>query len=274
VWITEVFSKEFIYEQDGKLFKRTYSKSDNGITKIGKPVEVIRKIEFVTSNKEIEMSKKTLIDSLISNCECWSEEDREALEGFSEAKLNSMNEDLEKESQRLEVVNAAMAGFNDADGNSFVFNEETREWDRTDKEPETKEPEVTANNNTTQKKEPQTAEEWLASAPPGIQSAVQNAMAIEANEKKAIINKLISHLDDDAKKVVANRLNSKPLDELRDLAMLSPKEEPVQQFNLPNYAGASVPVGNFTQEPEYDKSDVMPLPTINWAEERKLAANS
>jgi hypothetical protein len=116
----------------------------------------------------------------------------------------------------------------------------------------------------------QTEAEWMAKAPPSIQSAVRNAMQIERNEKAGLIQKITAN---SRNKFTQEQLVAKPLDELRLLAELATEqtEQPLQVY--PNYAGQAAPMGNqqaSTQE-ERRKNALVP-PTTNWKEFAKASA--
>ncbi len=118
---------------------------------------------------------------------------------------------------------------------------------------------------------PQTAEQWFASAPQEIQSAVRNAMEIERRERLGLVERLTVNLQGEAKASLSKRLTAKPLDELRDLALLIPSTIQNSQgyAPLPSWLGAAggAPTVNTDLE---GSDDILPLPTMNFSNERKL----
>ncbi len=208
-----------------------------------------------------ENQKKEVIDGLIANTCCWEEADREVLNGFGDKKLVAMKEHDEKEKRQELVANAAQKGFEDAEGNSHVYNAKSGDWDMTKK----KEPEPVVNQGLQTKVK--TLDEWLADAPPEAKSAVRNAMNIENREKAQIITQVTAGLEGKSKETVINRLKDRPLEELQDLALLNPK--PIEAVvPVASYLGAATPVGN-EQEP-LDQEDILPLPVINWSEKQAV----
>lgn len=51
-YVAEVYDGYFIFEKAEQLFKQGYSKSDTGVTLVGAPVPVMRKVDYVTANEE------------------------------------------------------------------------------------------------------------------------------------------------------------------------------------------------------------------------------
>ena len=108
---------------------------------------------------------------------------------------------------------------------------------------------------------PMTDAEWLASAPPGVQVAVNNAMAVVADERKACIDKLVANAGDNkaALTAVYERMD---LPALRTLA-----SQVVVPVTRNNFAGAApqVPLtGNAAGG--VDEKDILPLPVMNWGQ--------
>lgn len=280
VWIEAVFTSYFVYSVGETLYTLGYSvdmRSNDRVTISSEPsVEVKRVVQYkpVTNNKggENQMSekkKKDMVDKLIANACCWEEKDREFLSGLEDDKLKKLVEQGEKEKRYELIANAVTKGFkfdesiNPSNVIRVVFNAETNEWDveqRKDAKPED-EPETTTNNEEETVK-PKTTQEWMQDAPPEIQSAVRNAMNLEAQHKARIIERLTANLDNEAKSVVVQQLNTNTLEELQVLESLAPKQpEGIQEH--PRYVGASTPTGN-RQTPEIDKDDILPLPAMSW----------
>lgn len=231
----------------------------------------------VVTNQETLMDRKATIDFLVTNCDCWKGTgDREVLNGLTDEKLTTLKAGAEKAQQAEAVANAAREGFGipstitvnampafikdaiakkkaaeDAADGGADDDEEDDAGDKKGKK--------TVKNTATK---PPTANEWLASAPPEIQSAVRNAMAIEQSERDRFIQRLTANLAGEAKQALVNRLSTKALDELKDLALLVP----VRRDDVaPNYAGAAAPTGNH----QVDESDVLEMPVYNWSEMAK-----
>lgn len=220
--------------------------------------------------------KATLVDGIVANCDCWSNEDRETLNGLSDEKLGVLKKHVgklkaieESSKAREAVVNAAKQGFEDQQGNAHTFNDKTGKWET--KVKEEKKDSVLANTKgaeqgTTEK--PQTSEDWMKSAPPEIQSTIRNAMRIEAEEKAGLITRLVANVKDDTKPRIIEGLKLHSIETLRDLVTLVPVPDSQAQANTPSYAGASAPLVNAGAD-DIDEDDTLALPTINWAEESK-----
>jgi hypothetical protein len=295
-FISEVYDDYFVYEQDGKLYKLRYTKLEDGVNLGGSPVEVMRETTYVSvTNSEAskgdnmaklnDTEKKKLIDNLIGNCSCsgpkpWTEEDRAALNAMSDAKLMTMDECRKAMATTEQVANAALEGFEDQQGNSHSYNAETGKW-----ESKPKAAPVTNTDKGTQGKGEQkemTDAEYLATLPPNMRSAVQNAMRIEQREKAALVEKLVANApfaaDAAKRKAHTTRLLEKPLEELEELVALIPA--PVQnngqqaQGQRRGYYGPSSPTQdgegqtqNRSGDDDYKlEEDLLETPTINWQE--------
>jgi len=94
----------------------------------------------------------------------------------------------------------------------------------------------------------QTTQQWLASAPPAIQSAVRNAMSIEKAERVKLVRKLVSNIADaDQRQKMGTKLLSKSIDELRDLVDLLPVANTSDNDDVVDFRGAAGgPGGGFT----------------------------
>lgn len=282
-FIVSVFDGFFIYEQGDKLFQRTYTLANGKVSIGGSPQEVRKDVEFkpITNTQQTkypngdcpketnDMAKKELIDSLIANCDCWSEEDRETLNKMDDKKIQSLDDKAKKAKETEEVANAAKQGFEDQQGNAHVFNEETKKWElkekkKTEGDGDTNNKEGNGVNNQQAKSKQLSAEEWFEQAPPEVQSAVRNAMDVENRERQKLVNQLTSHIENEEQKTnLTNRLKDKPLDELRDLVALAPtgkSDNPFSgDYHQPNYTGAaggSSQIDN-VQAPE-------PIPDFTW----------
>jgi hypothetical protein len=211
--------------------------------------------------------KAAVVNSLINNCDCWDEKDREVLNTFNDGKLQALQQRAEQDQQTLLVANAATTGFKDEAGNSHTYNSDTGNWDSTMAEVKTPEPKAVEEEETAiEPRPPQTTNEWMATAPVEIQSAVRNAMEIEAREKAQVIYHMTANVSEEARPGLVEALQGKELSELRTLSALTPAAPAASQEPTASYAGAAAPVGN-AQASDFDKDDLLPLPTINWAKE-------
>lgn len=225
--------------------------------RLGESLGITNKV----TKKETSMDREKIIADLITNNCCWEEGDRGVLNELSDEHLGRLKAEVDREAadgQALELVaNAAREGFTDSGGSVHVYNEEKKTWESKMKK------EVPTGNDGGKKDKPQTAEEWMESAPADIRSAVRNAMDIEQQEKAKLIKQLTANLKDDAHKRLTERLQAKPLSELRDLILLAPVQE--ETAGIANYFGAAAPATSDSSD--FDENDVLPLPTMNWTEE-------
>jgi len=266
-WVSEVFDTYIVYWQGDNLFRLSYTKSGNNVS-LGSetPQEVIRETTFVTvTNQEVDMAKKELVTELIANCSCWEEKDREVLNKFEENKLEKLIDGAKKSTVNTLVANSARESFKD----THTFNEKESKFE-TKKSPTVPNDQVVDNKGEVkpEEKKPQTAKEWLKSAPTGIQSAVQNAMRIEERERSGLTEALVTNVEGEAnQKRIRDMLVNKSLEELETMALLSPKAQSQNlssnsQVPLSNYFGATG--GREVTGNEAKKIEPLPLPRINW----------
>lgn len=121
-YVEEMYDTYVVYaksSKDGtKMYKQDYSYESGKLELTGNPVEVHRKVEYVTNDlninkKEVNMSKecapciKEKIDALIANNKSgWTEDDREALQNLSEAQLDKLKPtEIVKEVEKTVEVN-------------------------------------------------------------------------------------------------------------------------------------------------------------------------
>lgn len=252
------------------------------------------------------MTRQKAIHFLVTNCACWrGPDDREVLNTFSDAKLEKLVEVSRRSQSNEAVVNAVSrqlvgngsltlnamppviqaaiqkkAGAAKEGGDPEQDKDKLNEPDADDEtasDPSGDEgpPDTSGRDNSQEGGKPpvnqkpvgnrMTDEQWLASAPPRVQELLQNALTVETNERKRIINKLISNVRDGGKKTrLQAMLAKKSLNELRDLAELGGLVGNSGETSLPNYSlapGYIEPTNNVD-----DQEDLLPIPTINWAE--------
>ena len=127
VWnyLEEMYDDYLIYAKSGdndrKMYKQSYKVESGKIEFVGEPIEVRKKVEFVTNQivrtkfkKEVNMSKecapciKTKVDALIANSKGrWTEDDREFLQTLEEGQLDKMAPvEVEKVVEKEVQVNA------------------------------------------------------------------------------------------------------------------------------------------------------------------------
>jgi hypothetical protein len=121
-YLEEMFDTYVIFSKSSKgvtkMYKQDYSFESGKLELTGNPVEVHRKVEYVTNNlstnkKEVKMSKecapciKEKVDALIANSQGrWTENDREFLQTLSEDQLEKMKPiEVVKEVEKKVEVN-------------------------------------------------------------------------------------------------------------------------------------------------------------------------
>lgn len=114
-------------------------------------------------------------------------------------------------------------------------------------------------------------EDYLATLPASVQNTVREAQRIENRERTQLIEQLTANVDEETADRLARRWANRPLDELRDLAAITPRKEVGRGTNL--YFGAGAPLGNSGNRgiPGYSmngggmEDEVLPLPKLNFS---------
>ena len=192
------------------------------------------------------LGREELIEQLTANCQC--DEDREAITNLKDETLqglfNAKKKDEEDDEEEL-----------DEDGmeeNSAQKQGKKAMTTNTDRQP--------------------TVNEWFASAPTEIQSAVRNAMRIEQQAKVGIVKQLTSNAERQKKLM---NLSLEDLEErLADSKAFAANHRVADRFpsfqSLPNFTGAAAPdLGSTQVDNQKDLDDILPLPTVNYGEWQK-----
>lgn len=192
--------------------------------------------------KESEMDKTKIVDELIANSCCWSEEDRETLNSLDEAKLKRLQTEAQKTQELITTNEAAVKAAEEKLSrvpSIAVWNEERGAWD-------VKSEEETVKNAEAKKK----AEEQAAVANKALEeykAEIADKVAFADSEmtrqKAGLADRLVANLEDNAAKTAQReRLMARSLDDLRQDAALLPVQENAPM--APSYMGAATPVAN------------------------------
>lgn len=281
-FVEDVFDKNVIFSLGDKLFTLGYSK-DLGSGKIAlsddAPIEVRRMTTYepVTNAAESPkhqppksrgqpMDREAIINHLVANCDCWEESDRETLNAMPDAKLEQLKSAAEKAEQQAKVAKAAKDGvLDDGTGKQIKFNDQSGTW------------EVVGNDATDQDKKngdaKQTTDDWLASAPPEIQSAVRNAINIEAQEKQKLVDDVMQAATgtDDEKTKLRATLNALALDDLRPMAIIKKKQESQEPFSQRSVTSRLGAEGGAVPASNRDKHEILPLPEFSFKPKKQQA---
>jgi hypothetical protein len=215
---------------------------------------------LINENKREEpnMAKEKLIASLIANCDCWSEDDKEVLNAMSEEKLTQLNSHVDDVRGMKQFVSNVSTGFDNDRIKIKVNNEGQFSYlIKDDVKPD--DPKPVENKESKPDPKPQTTEEWFASAPPEVQSVVRNAMAMEKEQKENLVKLITAN---ERNKFSSEFLMTKEVPELQGIAALLPEDKPPTNPTV-NYFGAATPAQPTVNNDDEDE-DVLPLPTMNY----------
>lgn len=210
--------------------------------------------------------RKAAVDKIVANHGAFEDADRDFLNDMADDKLSKL------------VANCDMPAKGAAKAPAAPVEEEEEEEEEEAVVPGKKPP--VANKGTEL-----TAAEWYAQAPAEVKEAVKGALAVNAERKQELVERIVANAAADKRDALAKRLSAKSLDELRDIAELVPTanaaadedDNPFVQRRA-NYAGAAGgPVANrggksasnVTLNAD-DRKDVLAPPTFNWEEEAKV----
>lgn len=250
-WVEDVYDDFFIFMQDGKLFKGTYSIVDNSIEVVNTFEEVVRVTEYRTKdgafvgnknnvNKgEIIMKKEKIVDALIeSNSNSWGKDDRETLMAMDDNVLAKM-ESSEKLAAEKAVENVTKKAVEDE---KIKTNAEAEVKAKTEKDGEAEE-------------NPKTLEQYVTDAPPELQPVLRSQMA-SYNAIKASLIALITA--NKKNQFTEEQLNAKDVEELRKLRSLISDDSKQDDADLElNFAGQG-DVADVTE----NKEEPMLMPSI------------
>jgi hypothetical protein len=271
-WITDVFDNHIVYRQGEDLFKLGYSKSGESVTLSDEaPVKVQRKTSFVTvsNSKEEEkvkptFNKETVVTALITNCECWTEADKETLNSMSENQLTRIATNAAQQMAEKKLLATIKDGSTiEVDGKKLAFNSESSQFEEVQntKEEEGKKDEEKTMNNAGQglADQPQTAEQWFAAAPPEVQNTLKFAQQIQQKHKADLVSKIVDNADATQRDSLTPVYNAMSVEQLEVIANSLPKktEAPRQTY----LGAAPAPIQNAQQK---SVSEPLAIPTIDW----------
>lgn len=246
-WISEVFDDYIIYWKGEELFKLPYTKTDSEVSLSKKsPVKVLKETSFVVANQQETkpMANPELVTELITNCDCWTEDDREVLNAMNDRKLRSLVNAAKKLSSAQAIVDNAIEGFEDDCGGMHAYNPKTGEWDHVaPKEQPTSNTQAPATTNA--QSQPLTEEQWLAQAPESIRNVFIEHKEDVERERAELCERIVANEENDEAKKAAHEdlgLDEMSIKGLRRLAAkMEAKQQPVANIEpiRPSYLGTS-----------------------------------
>lgn len=190
--------------------------------------------------------RKALIDALVANCSGWEEDDRPTLEAFTDNKLKGHAERCAEaiHNQQL-IANARETGeisLDEIDDETLVAALEARGYGQ--------EEEQTVIN------EQMDMDQWMAIAPPEVQSVVAEAINFQNAQKASLIEQIVANKRN---RFSEDYLAERSVEELEALADIA---QPVTRGARASYAGAAAPVTTNARRVEAD--DALPLPIMDF----------
>lgn len=216
------------------------------------------------------MAKKELVSELITNCSCWTEDDREVLNNLSDEKVQTLIDSAKSGKKDAKDAASARKGFEDPQGNIYTLNasgEWELKWGSKPKE------EPTSNKET---KKQMTEEEWYAIAPSHIQSLIKNMAEKETEFRTSLIEQIVANCDTDEEKSDMRKwlmdVPYKQLEGMAKVASKQKKEEPIsnQVSRMASFFGQT---GGAPESSEPKKKyEPVPPPVLNFEKITKKTA--
>lgn len=211
-------------------------------------------ITRLTENEMADLSEKKksfLVSSIIANCDCWSEEDKDVLNGFSDKKLTVLNKSIESRKSETLVANEAMKDYSDVEGNLHVFNAESKQWETefAKKEPVVNEP-VTP--KVTEPAPAQLSDDQLA--------VINYGKKAMERDKISLIEKLIANVSAEDRNGKIKEFSALEIPVLELMASILPEPQPVVSDDpVLNYFGSQG--GGNVENVEFTDDDILSVPT-------------
>jgi hypothetical protein len=245
-WIEEIYDEYFIYEEEGKMFKQTYTKNDNSVSLDGLPKLVERQVTYkeisiLAANNDASpdskgenMDKEKIVSSLIANEQTsWSEDDKDALMALDGKMLTQMQESLGQEPEAKP---------------------EAKPEAEPEAEPEVK-PEGEPTGNAAPKK--LSAKEYVNQAPPEVKELLETSMATLNAEKSRLVKTIMAN---EKNTFTEEHLDSLHVNMLRAIANMAAPEKEESNDSFPLYLGNN---GNPTANDEETPEPLL-LPVMNF----------
>jgi len=253
-WVSQVWDDFFIYEADGDTYYQEYEIVDDEVRLVGIRQAAEKVVQYELSDgtvvgntdltgnnlvagtilvkntflKESAMKKKEkqkLVDSIIANEKSpWSEEDREALMGMTDNKLDYLVDGEEKPAE----------------------NTTPKEEGKIDEAPAPAADPPKADETPAENKEV-TVDEYIENAPEGMRDVLRSGVKSHAVEKQKLIGKITAN---ERNTFTADQLSLKSIEELTQLATLAAVPEAAPVVPAAHFGGQAptAPVDNEDEE--------------------------
>ena len=208
--------------------------------------------------------RATLVEGIISNCDCWEEDDRDTLNSFDDRKLTMLAKTV------IDEHKEAVANADPEAGNKKVSSPGDMDDDELEAEME-KRRKGKATKNEAADISNLSPDEWLQKAPEEVRNTFRYAYQIELQEKDKIIKQLVANLSGDLRRQQEERLQKRSLEELRnDLTLVPKPQAPAPTENAQDTSGSWLKDMIGVAASHKDEFEPLMLPTINFEDEGKV----
>lgn len=225
-YIMDMFSDSFVFEKGERLFRQGYSVTDDKLSLVGVPVEVVRvqTYEPITNDqKGTDMKKEEIVQKLIDNDQTkFTKDDKESLMGLNQEALEQMAAGIKKEplvpDKPEDVQNAAEEGVKD------VMPSEPKKL---------------------------SMNEYIEQAPPELRGMLRHGVATYNEKQATLIAEIVANENNDFTEEYLKTKDVKELEAIAKLARNSRKADDDGDHRFVDFSG---------QAPVSNADDVEPLP--------------
>lgn len=176
-----------------------------------------------------KLKRDEVVNGLITNCACWTEDDRETLNALSDDQLTRIAKDAVKASKHdsvQETLNSLNGKEVTVGDEVFAFNSESTEFEKVSSNESEDEKDTTMNDaGQGMADQPLTADQWFAAAPPEVKQTIEFAQKIQNSRREELVTKIVENADEGQQENLTKVYNAMPLDQLEVVANSIPEKK-------------------------------------------------
>lgn len=177
----------------------------------------INSSNVLKGSRMADFDREQVVDGLITNCDCWTEKDRDTLNGLSDDQLKRH---AKQEAKRI----ANEKELEKLTSNASPMDEEEDEEETKNKKKK-EEGEVMNSAGTEMAETPKTVDEFFASAPPEVREVFNQAKKIADSHRNKLVERLVANAEEGKREGLKSVYNSMETDTLESLVDALPQEK-------------------------------------------------